>query len=292
MLDIVNQLSNYLDNLIGIKGSLGYICIIVAIMIGHNMANSSSSSPHDKTTDVINNEDDDEDEPDPPRNFTVKQLAYFDGKKDKDGEDKPVYLALDGTVFDVSGGRKFYGPDGPYEVFAGHECGVSLAKMSFDSEHLNDFDGVQDLRHGEKIELENWVEKFTYYRSYPIMGSVIPDDKIPKSDRILSKEDLALHKGTEEKPKHYGTAPIYIGAGTHVFDVSFGGMLFYGPGCSYHRFAGRDASRALAKMSFNPEDVDSNDLSDLSEKQLKTMEDWIKTFKERKEYPIVGRLEK
>jgi len=301
MLDVVNQLSNYLDNLIGIKGSLGYICIIVAIMIGHKFVNSSSS-PHNNNKNSNNNgvintgkttddSDSDDDEPDPPRNFTLRQLSYFDGQKDKDGEeDKPVYLSLGGTVFDVSGGYSFYGPGGPYELFAGRECGVSLAKMSFDEEYLDDFESLKDLRHGERIELENWVEKFTYYKSYPVLGKVVPT--LPESDRILSKEDLAVHKGTEEIPEGYGAPPIYVGAGDKVFDVSFGGVLFYGPGCSYHRFAGVDASRALAKMSFDPADVENNDVSDLTDKQRKTMEDWIKTFHERKNYPIVGRLEK
>jgi membrane-associated progesterone receptor component len=237
-------------------------------------------------------EAEEEDEPDPPRNFTKSQLAYFDGKKDKDGEDKAVYLSLNGIVFDVSDGRNFYGPDGPYELFAGHECGIALAKMSFDTEFLDNFAAIDDLKHGEKVELENWIDKFTHYRCYPVLGRLVPDSKVPSGDRIISKEELALHTGTEEKPEGYGTAPIYVGAGDQVFDVSFGGVTFYGPGCSYHRFAGKDASRALAKMSFDPADTENTDVSDLTDKQLKILDDWIKTFADRKSYPVVGRLEK
>jgi len=255
-------------------------------MIGHAMVNSSSNK---KVSDVESVE---EEERDPPRNFTVKQLAYFDGKKDKNDEDKPVYLALNTTVFDVSEGRNFYGPDGPYEIFAGHECGVALAKMSFEAEHLDDFDGVQDLNFGEKAELDNWIEKFTYYRNYPVMGKVVPDTNMPSSDCILSKEDLAQHSGTQEKPENYGAAPIYLALGSKVFDVSFGGVTMYGPNCSYEKFAGRDVSRALAKMSFDPADLENTDVSDCTEKQRKTLDDWIKTFEERKLYPIIGKLEK
>lgn len=285
MLEIINELSTKLETYTGVKGILGYICIAAAIMIGHAMINSSSNK---KVSDVESVED----ERDPPRNFTVKQLAYFDGKKDKNDEDKPVYLALNTTVFDVSEGRNFYGPDGPYEIFAGHECGVALAKMSFEAKHLDNFEGVQDLNFGEKAELDNWIEKFTHYRNYPVMGHVVPDEKMPSSDRILSTEDLAQHNGNQEKPENYGTAPIYLALGSKVFDVSFGGVTMYGPNCAYEKFAGRDASRALAKMSFDPADLENTDVSDCTEKQRKTLEDWIKTFEERKLYPIIGKLKK
>lgn len=266
-----------------------HIAIFVIILIAHTLANyvpsgkNPQTGPKKKEVKV--------DEKDPPRNFTSRQLAEFDGTKDGD-EDKPVYLALNGIVFDVSEGRNFYGPGGPYELFAGHECGVALAKMSFDTEYLDDMASIPNLKHGERVELDNWIEKFTHYRCYPVMGRLILDEQLPSSDRILTKEDLALHTGLEETPDKYGAAPIYIGAGDKVFDVSFGGMTFYGPGCSYHRFAGKDASRALAKMSFEPEDIETNSVDDLTDKQRQCLDDWIKTFEERKGYPIVGRLGK
>lgn len=64
----------------------------------------------------------DDEKPDPPRNFTLAQLSQFDGNKDeKSGEDKAVYLSVDGIVFDVSKGRSFYGPGGPYEKVRSYE---------------------------------------------------------------------------------------------------------------------------------------------------------------------------
>lgn len=45
-------------------------------------------------------------------------------------------------------------------------------------------------------------------------------------------------------------------------------------------------------MSLNPEDMDNNSLDGVTEKQIQTMNDWIKTFRERKRYPVVGRLSK
>jgi len=66
----------------------------------------------------------------------------------------------------------------------------------------------------------------------------------------------------------------------------------YGKDGPYNRFAGKDASRALALMSFDPNDAANPDISDLEEKQVKVLHDWVKKFEENKGYPIVGRLDK
>jgi len=291
---LLNDLSLLIDNLFGFRGSSGYILIFVVVFIGHRVMNSSSNPSHSKLTEY--EEEEEEQEIEPPRNFTSKQLLYFDGEKDeKTEEDKPVYLSINGKVFDVSGGRNFYGPDGPYANFAGKECGVALAKMSFENEHLNDLAGCKSLNFGEKEELDGWVDKFTYYRCYPIKGRLIADEDLNSlANRILAREDLSKCTGGdgEEIPEGYAASPIYIGAGDKVFDASFGGMEFYGPGGGYNKFAGRDISRALAKMSFNPEDLEDANVEDLNEKQLKVLEDWINTYEVKKCYPIVGRLGK
>ena len=43
------------------------------------------------------------------RDFTVEQLRHFDGK-----DNKPIYIALKGDVFDVSSARQFYGEGSGY----------------------------------------------------------------------------------------------------------------------------------------------------------------------------------
>jgi predicted heme/steroid binding protein len=112
-----------------------YVLIISAVMIGYSWtaaaifpSDSIQNSEHVKkvksslTTATsssakgIQRNDADDDKPDPPRNFTLEQLLQYDGTKDeKSNEDKPVYLSINGYVFDVTKGRNFYGPGGPYE---------------------------------------------------------------------------------------------------------------------------------------------------------------------------------
>jgi membrane-associated progesterone receptor component len=253
-------------------------------------------NPPPAPAEVSETAEEEEEEAEPPRNFTQKQLAHFDGKDDeRSGEAKPVYLSVGGIVFDVSDGKNFYGPGGPYEAFAGHECGVALAKMSFDEEHLDDLAGCDNLNFGEKTELEGWTEKFQYYRCYPLKGRLVPDEKLSVlKDRVIDPKDLSKHKGEEgeELPEGYATAPIYVALGTKVFDASFGGVEHYGGKGGYNIFAGRDVSRALAKMSFDPADLENSSIDDLEDKQKKILDDWIKTFEVKKAYPIVGRLKK
>lgn len=63
--------------------------------------------------------------------------------------------------------------------------------------------------------------------------------------------------------------------------------MFYGPGGPYAMFAGKEASRALALLSFKPEDINGN-LEDLGPDELQILEDW--EFKFIDKYAKVGQL--
>lgn len=65
--------------------------------------------------------------------------------------------------------------------------------------------------------------------------------------------------------------------------------IFYGPGGPYALFAGKDASRALAKMSFEPKDL-TGDLSGLGPCELEALQDW--EYKFMSKYAKVGSVKK
>ncbi|KAI5121550.1 hypothetical protein M0805_002607 [Coniferiporia weirii] len=73
------------------------------------------------------------------RTYTPKTLERFDRKKDP-----RILLAIKGTVFDVSAGRAFYGPDGPYGNFAGRDAPRGMAKQSFELDMLTPIDQPLD----------------------------------------------------------------------------------------------------------------------------------------------------
>ncbi|KAI6353210.1 hypothetical protein MCOR25_009107 [Pyricularia grisea] len=103
--------------------------------------------------------------------FTPPTLINYDGK---DG--KPVYLAVRGRVFDVTAGRNFYGPGGPYENFAGRDASRGLANHSFDQDMLTldlngPLDKLDDLGPDEMDALRDWEERFE--SKYLVVGRLV-----------------------------------------------------------------------------------------------------------------------
>ncbi|CAM8910022.1 unnamed protein product [Rhodiola kirilowii] len=82
----------------------------------------------------------------------------------------------------------------------------------------------------------------------------------------LSAQQLRQFDGTDP------SKPIYLAVKGRIFDVT-SGKSFYGPGGAYEMFAGKDASRALAKMSKNEDDVVA-DIDGLSSKEIGVLDDW------------------
>ncbi|MBT8453439.1 MAG: cytochrome b5 domain-containing protein, partial [Deltaproteobacteria bacterium] len=61
------------------------------------------------------------------RDYGRSELAAYDGSD----PGKPLLIGIRGQVYDVTRGRDFYGPGGPYAMFAGKDCTRALAKVSF-----------------------------------------------------------------------------------------------------------------------------------------------------------------
>jgi membrane-associated progesterone receptor component len=88
----------------------------------------------------------------------------------------PVYLAVRGRVFDVTSGRNFYGPGGPYANFAGRDASRGLAFGSFDEDMLTkDLEGpldpLTDLDADQLDALKGWEERFN--EKYLIVGKLV-----------------------------------------------------------------------------------------------------------------------
>ena len=275
----IEQISNYclkLSNDKEMSGFLVSIIILIGLMIFQIILvsyyfYSTQSEPELIKVDDIEKE--------LPKDFTHEQLREFNGTNDK-----PIYIALKGEIFDVTNARDYYGEGTGYHCFAGKEASRAMAKFSFEDEDMND--NVHDLTPFERDNLNDRIEQYKHYRNYPVVGKVSK----PPTNLTLTKAQLAEYKGHQEVPSNRIDAPIYVVLNKKIIDVSYGGKDFYGKGGPYHIFAGIDASRALAKMSFHGDDLLNTDLSDLTEEQKKTLDDWEKKFITTRKYPVVGIL--
>ncbi|KAI7817602.1 cytochrome b5-like heme/steroid binding domain-containing protein [Gamsiella multidivaricata] len=103
----------------------------------------------------------------PPPNwsriFSQDELAQHDGAAD---EDKPIYVAIKGTVFDVTTKKAMYGPSGGYHCFAGKDASKALGMSSLKVEDcVADYSGLDEK---ERKTLDDWYTFFE--KRYPIVG--------------------------------------------------------------------------------------------------------------------------
>lgn len=131
--------------------------------------------PYNATQQVLNNP--------PPgasatvfQTFTPRTLLKFNGQPSEPFNPQgKVYLAVKGKVHDVTSGRNFYGPGGPYENFAGRDATRGLACQSFDDDMLTqDLDGplddCADLDQGQLENLKGWQERFDEKVSFSVFA--------------------------------------------------------------------------------------------------------------------------
>jgi predicted heme/steroid binding protein len=72
-------------------------------------------------------------------NLTPSQLSTYDGSN----PDLPIYLSINGTIFDVSAGRHTYGPGGSYSVFAGRDATRAFVTGCFLEDTTDDMRGAE-----------------------------------------------------------------------------------------------------------------------------------------------------
>ncbi|KAJ6818733.1 putative steroid-binding protein 3 [Iris pallida] len=192
-----SRLSGVIDEYTGLSPSA--LFTILALMVGAYLLVSSlfvspeaiaeAEAKNKKKKKKEEEKDDDVDDvvvpppavpPPPPAepvqmgDVTLEELKAFDGSD----PGKPLLMAIKGNIFDVSVSRMFYGPGGPYALFAGRDASRALALMSFDA---NDLTGnLEGLSSSELEVLQDWEYKFM--EKYNKVGQLV-------SERTAGKDD-------------------------------------------------------------------------------------------------------
>jgi len=133
-----------------------------------------------------------------------EELSQYDGSDPK----KPLLMAIKGQIYDVTQSRMFYGPGGPYALFAGKDASRALAKMSFEPQDLTgDITGLGPFEHDA---LQDWEYKFMskYVKVGTVTKNVTVEDRSSAastapgtSEAATEAEKAPTTTTTEEKPR-------------------------------------------------------------------------------------------
>lgn len=115
-------------------------------------------------------------EPELPRirkDMTVDELLQYDGTQ----ADGRVLVAVNGNVYDVTKGKRFYGPGGPYAAFGGRDASRCLATFSVTSSDKVEYDDLSDLTPMEMESVREWEMQFK--EKYILVGRLLKPGEQP-----------------------------------------------------------------------------------------------------------------
>jgi len=129
------------------------------------------------------------------QDMTLAELRKYDGLSSESEE--RICVAVNGKVFDVTKGKRFYGPGGPYSGFAGRDASRGLA--TFSVEPVSDqFDDLLDLKSGELDQVKEWELQFS--EKYTLVGKLLKPGEEPTSYSDEESEG-SEHEHGESKSK-------------------------------------------------------------------------------------------
>ncbi|XP_067649512.1 neuferricin-like [Haliotis asinina] len=128
------------------------------------------------------------------RIFSKSELSQYIGK---DGSD--IYLAVLGKVYDVTKGKKHYGPDGGYHGFAGRDGTRAFITGQFNEEGL--VEDIKGLKLPDLLGLDGW--QTFYEKDYKCIGKVEGEfydwNGQPTENLKYYQEQLKLAKENQKK---------------------------------------------------------------------------------------------
>ncbi|CAK8686330.1 membrane-associated progesterone receptor component 1-like [Clavelina lepadiformis] len=127
------------------------------------------------------------------QDMTVAELKEYDGIKNEGR----ILIAVNGKVFDVTRGKRFYGPEGPYGIFAGRDASRGLATFRLDKDAIKDeYDDISDLNSMEMESVQEWEMQFS--EKYDFIGKLLKPGEEPTDYSDLSESEADKEKNKDD----------------------------------------------------------------------------------------------
>jgi len=135
------------------------------------------------------------------RLFSERLLSEFDGRT----PGLPIYLAIDGDVYDVSKGHT-YQPGGSYHILTGVDAARAFGTGCFKDHRTHDLRGLSD---SELRSVEHWKKFYAEHKDYVKIGRVshppidpaspIPPHCNPKKDKVQNTKTDSKERAKPSK---------------------------------------------------------------------------------------------
>jgi predicted heme/steroid binding protein len=159
------MLQNLLDVVTSPLFFVGVAAVVASVVVFDRLSNKPKDTKEKKPT-ATEEPVDYSNQTIPEKTFSLEELQKYKGSK----PNEPVYVGVDGIVFDVSSKRDVYGASESYGLFAGTDGTRALAKSSLNPEDLKPFGSKEGLTEKQLKTLVDWG---VYYKKrYPAVGKL------------------------------------------------------------------------------------------------------------------------
>ncbi|KAJ5642401.1 hypothetical protein N7490_006401 [Penicillium lividum] len=131
-----------------------------------------------------------------PVMLTPAQLSLYDGSD----ESLPIYVAVNGSIFDVSANPAMYGPGGGYHFFAGRDATRAFVTGCFKDDLTPDLSGVEEMF----MPIEDVEEQFT------------SAERKVRREREMRHAKAQIEKTVARWERFFGNSKKYFRAGKVV----------------------------------------------------------------------------
>mmetsp|Transcript_2116 Transcript_2116/g.3037 ORF Transcript_2116/g.3037 Transcript_2116/m.3037 type:complete len:227 (+) Transcript_2116:125-805(+) len=135
--------------------------------------------------------------------YTLSELWEYGNGDD----DLPLLISVFGRIYDVSQGEKYYGPEGAYPLFAGHDITYALSTgcktcVEETSENLDEI---------QLLEGKRWLSFFQLHDKYPYVGKL---EKNPITEDLMNQwiDEAIAKKGEDDKLEESMLPPFSSGS--------------------------------------------------------------------------------
>ncbi|CAH0559874.1 unnamed protein product [Brassicogethes aeneus] len=158
------------------------LVVLIVVLVYKILKNRQTSNAEAAPQEVL-----------PPKmkkqDFTVAELKKYDGNQ----EDGRVLVAVNGNVYDVTKGKKFYGPGGPYAAFGGKDASRGLATFQVSAKE-EEYDDLSDLNSFEMESVREWEMQFK--EKYELVGKLLKPGEAHNS--YSDEEDEPTNAGDQK----------------------------------------------------------------------------------------------